>query len=162
MTELGLALAADVAPALVEDPQVEFGFLLHDVGKIGIPDGVLLKPGPLTAGEFEQMRYHTVLGERLLAAIPYLGGAAVEVAASHHERWDGTGYPRRLSGERIPLAARIFALADAYDAMTMDRPYRRARTVEHALAEIRRESGRQFEPRLAEAFVALVGERSAA
>ena len=138
---------------MVSERDLRYGFLLHDLGKIGVPDGVLLKPGPLSAGELEQMRSHPVLGERLLATIPYLGNLARAVVGAHHERWDGTGYPKRLRGEQIPLAARIFAVADAFDAMTNDRPYRRALPVERALAEIAAEAGRHFDPALAFAFL---------
>lgn len=163
VTRLALALTLEVAPELSREPQLEYGFLLHDLGKIGIRDAVLLKPGPLDPSEMHEMRYHTVLGEQLLGGIPYLKRLSLEVVASHHERWDGGGYPRGLRGEEIPLAARIFAIVDAFDAMTNDRPYRRAMETGQALAEIRRGSGTQFEPRLVEAFVALEQElRSAA
>src|SRR5439155_21653765 len=111
---------------LVEDPKLEYGFLLHDLGKIGIRDAVLLKPGALAPNELDEMRDHTRLGERVVEQIPYLDGVARDVVAAHHERWDGAGYPRGLKGAEIPLAARIFALADAFDAMTNDRPYRKA------------------------------------
>ena len=105
------------------------------------------------------MRFHPVLGERVLEQIPYLSGLARDVVACHHERWDGKGYPQGLAGTRIPIAARIFALADSLDAMTSDRPYRKAMPVSDALAEIIRSSGSQFEPDLVEAFVELVRER---
>ena len=153
VTRLGLALAERAAPHLVEDPELEYGFLLHDLGKIGIPDAILSKPGPLTDEERSRMRAHTDLGERIVRRIPYLGNVARQVVASHHERWDGTGYPRRLAGEAIPLAARIFAVVDAYDAMTSDRPYRPALPVEAALAELAAGAGTQFDPAIAAAFV---------
>jgi ribonuclease P protein subunit RPR2 len=163
VSRLALRLAGEVAPGLAADPQLEFGFLLHDLGKIGVPDAILLKPGPLTPQELERMRTHTILGERIVEAIPYLSGLARDVIAFHHERWDGNGYPYRLAGEKIPLAARIFSLVDAWDAMTNDRPYRRALPIEIAVSEIRAESGTQFDPDLAEAFLALGPElRSAA
>jgi HD-GYP domain-containing protein (c-di-GMP phosphodiesterase class II) len=161
VTALGLRLAHSVAPDLAADPELEYGFLLHDLGKIGIPDAILLKPGPLTAHEREEMQYHPILGERIVARIPYLGGFARQVVAGHHERWDGGGYPRGLSGYQIPLAARIFAVVDAYDAMTNDRPYRKALPVDLALELIAGASGTQFEPAIANAFVGLVGERAA-
>ncbi len=104
------------------------------------------------------MRRHAILGEKLISQIPYLGGVAREVVAAHHERWDGTGYPRGLSGEEIPLGARIFAVVDAFDAMTNDRPYRQAMPVELALAEIARVAGMQFDPAAALAFVPLALE----
>lgn len=163
VTHLALELTRRVAPELAKDPRLEFGFLLHDIGKIGIRDAVLLKPGVLDPAELNEMRDHTRLGERVVEQIPYLGGLAREVVSAHHERWDGGGYPRGLSSEQIPLAARIFAIVDAYDAMTNDRPYRQAMTVDAALDEIAREAGAQFDPELAAEFSALVRElRSAA
>ncbi len=159
VTRLALELTGRLDPELAAEPQLEYGFLLHDIGKIGIPDAILRKPGPLDPEELEQMRFHPVLGERVLEQIPYLSGLARDVVACHHERWDGKGYPAGLKGERIPLAARIFALADSFDAMTNDRPYRRAMTVADAIDEIIRSSGSQFEPDLARAFVELARER---
>jgi HD-GYP domain-containing protein (c-di-GMP phosphodiesterase class II) len=159
VTTLALELTARLDPALATEPQLEYGFLLHDIGKIGIPDAILRKPGPLDPEEVEQMRFHPVLGERVLEKIPYLSGLARDVVACHHERWGGAGYPAGLEGTDIPIAARIFALADSFDAMTSDRPYRRALPVADAIDEIVRSSGSQFEPELAEAFVELVRER---
>lgn len=158
VTALAMRLAHEVAPELTADPELEFGFLLHDLGKIGIPDAILLKPGRLTEKEMEEMRYHPILGERIVARIPYLSGIARQVVAAHHERWDGSGYPRRLAGERIPLPARIFALADAFDAMTSDRPYRQALPFDAAIAEIEYGSGNQFDPALAQTFLVLAPE----
>jgi len=159
VTRLALELTGRLDPELAAEPQLEYGFLLHDIGKIGIPDAILRKPGPLDPEELEQMRFHPVLGERVLEQIPYLSGLARDVVACHHERWDGKGYPAGLEGEQIPLAARIFALADSFDAMTNDRPYRRAMPITDAIDEIIRSSGSQFEPHLALAFVELVRER---
>jgi len=152
---LGLRLAERVAPELLADHELEYGFLLHDVGKIGIPDAILLKPGPLTAAEREEMRYHPILGERLVGRIPYLGGLARQVVAGHHEWWNGEGYPRGLSGLHIPLAARIFSVVDAFDAMTNERPYRAPLRVEVALERLERAAGTQFEPAMVEAFLEL-------
>ncbi len=162
VTELALRLTERVAPKLAADPELEYAFLLHDLGKIGVRDAVVLKPGPLDPEEMDEMRRHVVLGERIIAQIPYLGGLARQVVAAHHERWDGTGYPRGLRGEEIPLAARIFAVVDAFDAMTNDRPYRRALPLEQALDEIRRAAGTQLDPSVVRAFVSLVGELGAA
>lgn len=163
VTELGLLLARTVAQELASDPQLEYGFLLHDLGKIGIPDAILLKPGPLDPSEMDKMRFHPVLGERIVSRVPYLNGLAQQVVAAHHERWDGEGYPRRIAGARIPLAARIFSVVDAFDAMTHDRPYRLALSPEAALREVTRCAGKQFDPAVAEAFIALAPElRSAA
>jgi HD-GYP domain-containing protein (c-di-GMP phosphodiesterase class II) len=155
---LGLRLAGRIAPELVDNPQLEYGFLLHDIGKIGVPDAILLKPGPLTKSEIEVMREHTWLGERIVARIPYLNGLAREVVASHHERWDGDGYPRRLVETQIPLAARLFSVVDAFDAMTNDRPYRRALPLQVAVGEIEARAGTQFDPDVAEAFLGLLRE----
>jgi ribonuclease P protein subunit RPR2 len=159
VTELALLLTARVEPDLLADPQVEYGFILHDIGKIGISDTVLLKPGALTEEEFAQIRIHPTLGERILGEVPYLSGAAREVVAAHHERWDGSGYPRELAAEAIPHAARIFAVVDAYDAITNDRPYRRGRSSATALEELSVGAARQFDPRVVREFLALGHER---
>jgi len=133
------------------------------VGKIGIPDSILRKPGPLDPGELALMRTHPRLGERIVAGIPHLGGIARQVVACHHESWDGRGYPDGLAGEEIPLAARIFAVADAFDAMTHDRPYRKAFPFDEACRRLMEASGTQFEPRLVQAFLGIAGAlRSAA
>ena len=130
---------------------VEQGALLHDIGKIGVRDSVLLKPGKLTAEEWDEMRRHVVFGYELLAAIKFLRGAA-EIVLHHHERYDSGGYPQGIRGENIVIGARIFAVVDTYDAMTSDRPYRKALTSEIAYAEILRCSGEQFDPKIAAAF----------
>ena len=156
VTELALRLARAVAPRLADDPQLEYGFLLHDLGKIGIPDAILLKAGALTAEERVLIQRHPELGERIVSRIPYLAGPAREVVASHHERWDGSGYPHRLGGRQIPLSARIFALADSWDAMTTDRPYRAALRFDVAFSEIEAGRGKQFDPTLVPAFLAIV------
>ena len=130
---------------------------LHDIGKIGIPDALLRKPGALSEGEMRVMRTHTTIGARILgnSQVPLLQ-LAETIAKSHHERWDGTGYPRGLKGSEIPLAGRIVAIADAFDAMTNDRPYRRGRPVGVALSEIRGEANRHFEPRLVDVLERIV------
>ncbi len=143
-----LELTDAVEPDLLEDPSLEYGFLLHDVGKIGIPDAVLEKPGPLSDEEVQLMRRHPQIGAELLSDVPLLDGEGLQVVRFHHERWDGSGYPNGLHGEEIPLGARIFAVADALDAMTTDRPYRDARSWDYALDEILRGSGSQFDPRV--------------
>jgi response regulator RpfG family c-di-GMP phosphodiesterase len=130
---------------------LEFGSLLHDIGKIGVPDAVLRKPSRLTEEEWEEMRQHPWHGRQILRGIEFLKGAA-RVVAQHHERWDGTGYPLGLRGEEIDLNARIFAVADAFDAITSDRVYRKGRAYEAALAELVEWAGRQFDPRVVEAF----------
>ncbi len=134
---------------------IEWGGLLHDVGKMAVPDGVLRKPGPLTANEWHIMKQHPTWGFDMLAEVSFLQPAAVEIVYSHHERWDGQGYPRGIAGEQIPLAARIFAVADTYDAITSDRPYRRARGHAAAIAELRRAAGEQLDPAMVDAFLGL-------
>jgi len=155
VTALAMRLAEEYAPELISDPELEYGFLLHDLGKLGVPDAILLKPGPLSRREMEEMRYHPILGERIVSTVPYLSGIARQVVAAHHERWDGRGYPRGLAGERIPLAARIFSIVDAFDAMTNDRPYRTALGIAVALNEIQEGACTQFDPDLARTFVEL-------
>ena len=147
-----LELARAVSPDLADDPSVEYGFLLHDVGKIGIPDRILQKAGPLNDGEARLMKTHTVLGEQMLGGVSYLQQEGIRVVRSHHERWDGRGYPDGLAGTEIPLAARIFAVADAFDAMTSDRPYRPAQEWDAAGREIVGEAKRQFDPNVVDAF----------
>jgi HD-GYP domain-containing protein (c-di-GMP phosphodiesterase class II) len=148
----GLALAARVKPTLADRPDVAYGFFLHDIGKVGIPEHVLRKPGPLDESEWALMREHPAIGARIIEPIRFLSGA-MEIVMSHHERWDGAGYPNRIAGADIPLTARIFALADSFDAMTSDRPYRSAMTVEAALDEVRRVAGTQFDPWIAAEFL---------
>jgi len=145
-------LARGARADIVDDPSAEYGFLLHDVGKIGIPDRILLKPAPLTDEERRQMKTHTILGEQMLSGVTLLQGTGLSVVRSHHERWDARGYPDRLEGSDIPLGARIFAVADALDAMTSNRPYRRARPWDDAAREIVGESGGQFDPAIVDAF----------
>ncbi len=148
---LGLAEAVDAS--LLGDPSLEYGFLLHDVGKIGISDQILLKPGPLTAAERELVHAHPTIGAQILRNVSMLQGAGLDVVRHHHERWDGAGYPDGLFGTQIPLSARIFAVADTLDAMTSDRPYRAALEWADAVGEIQAQSGRQFDPNVVQAFV---------
>jgi PAS domain S-box-containing protein len=153
VTDLALALTRAIDPALAKEPDLRCGFLLHDIGKIGVPDTILLKRGRLTEREMSTLQMHTTLGEHLLAFIPFVSDVAHDVVAYHHERWDGSGYPWGLRGEAIPLAARIFAVADAFDAITNDRPYRRARPRAMAVAAIERGAGSQFDPAVVSKFV---------
>ncbi len=128
---------------------------LHDVGKIGIPDHVLLKSSQLTPEEFEIIKTHTTIGARILAeGQSQLLQCAEEIALTHHERWDGTGYPNGLKGEAIPIAGRIVAIADAFDALLGVRAYRKAWSIEKSIAEIERGSGTRFDPRVVDAFLA--------
>jgi response regulator RpfG family c-di-GMP phosphodiesterase len=149
-----IELARAVDPELVDDESVEYGFLLHDVGKIGIPDNVLLKPSPLTKDEWGLMQTHTVLGEQMLGEVAFLHGEGLKIVRSHHERWDGRGYPDGLRGDEIPLGARVFALADTLDAITSDRPYRDAQPWDIARSEIVAQAGKQFDPDVVDAFCA--------
>jgi len=127
------------------------GVLLHDIGKIGIPDAILLKPSPLTPEEWQIMRRHPEIGKALIEKIPFLRGA-VPIVYAHHEKWDGSGYPRGLRGADIPLGARIFMVVDAFDAMTFDRPYSVAKPFDLAKAEIKRCAGTHFDPAVVESF----------
>lgn len=127
---------------------------MHDIGKIGIPDAILAKPGPLTDEEWVTMRQHTVIGARILGDHPSgLLRLAASIALCHHEKWDGSGYPQGLAGEDIPLASRVVAIADVFDALTSERPYKRAWPVEEAVELIRNESGRHFDPQVVTAFL---------
>jgi response regulator RpfG family c-di-GMP phosphodiesterase len=130
---------------------LEFGALLHDIGKIGVPDAILHKPAQLCAEEWVKMRRHPVHGQQILQGIEFLEGAA-RVVGQHHEKWDGTGYPAGLRGEAIDLNARIFAVADAFDAITSDRVYRAGRSYEVAVTELDEFAGRQFDPEVVAAF----------
>lgn len=154
VTSLAGSIAAALDPALGINRQLLYGFKLHDVGKIGIPEEILFKAGRLTEQEWEVMRTHPALGNQIIAPVG-LGDEVTEVVLHHHERWDGSGYPNGLRGEDIPLGARIFAVADAFDAMTSDRPYRKATPCHQAKAEIQGKSGGQFDPQAVEAFPAL-------
>jgi HD-GYP domain-containing protein (c-di-GMP phosphodiesterase class II) len=149
-----LAIAKRLGVAEQDLPDIGRGALLHDIGKIGITDAILLKPGKLTEEEWVEMRRHPAIGFEILKAIPFLGVPA-EIVLSHQERYDGRGYPRGLAGDAITLGARIFGIADTYDAMTSDRPYRKRTTTDVARAEIARCAGTQFDPRCAEAFLAI-------
>jgi len=137
--------------------QIVRGSYLHDIGKIGVPDAILLKPGKLTPSEATVMRTHVRIGADLVSRIPFLAPAA-EIVLTHHESYDGRGYPQGLKGTQIPLGARIFVVVDALDAMTSDRPYRRALPMSTAREEIARESGHQFDPEVVEAFFAIPEE----
>ena len=130
---------------------LEFGSLLHDIGKIGVPDAILLKPAKLTDEEWIRMRQHPLHGQQILRGIKFLEGAA-RVVAQHHEQWDGSGYPLGLKGEEIDICARIFSVADAFDAITSDRVYRKGRAYEAAVQELDEWSNRQFDPKVVEAF----------
>jgi HD-GYP domain-containing protein (c-di-GMP phosphodiesterase class II) len=137
---------------------VRRGALLHDIGKMGIPDAILLKPGPLDAHEWAIMKRHPAYAYELLNPIAYLH-PSLDIPYYHHEKWNGAGYPFGLSGEQIPLAARIFAVVDVFDALTHDRPYHRARAPQVALSIIAEQSGVHFDPQVVQLFLALMEER---
>jgi HD-GYP domain-containing protein (c-di-GMP phosphodiesterase class II) len=131
------------------------GALLHDIGKIGVPDGILLKPGPLTEAEWVVMRRHPVVAHQMLSPISYLR-AALDIPYCHHEKWDGSGYPRGLKGEEIPLAARLFSVVDVWDALSSERPYRAAWEPEKVIDHLRSQAGSHFDPRAVEAFLRML------
>ncbi|RLD16387.1 MAG: hypothetical protein DRI22_01315, partial [Caldiserica bacterium] len=131
--------------------------LIHDIGKIGVPDTILLKPSSLTKQEWEKIREHPKIGEEIVKPIDFLQNIS-PIIRSHHERWDGLGYPDGLKGEEIPMGARIIAVADSYDSMTSSRPYREALSREGALEELKREKGRQFDPHLVDIFLEILKE----
>lgn len=151
VTEMTLRLAREIGVPEADLVHIRRGALLHDIGKMGIPDRVLFKAGRLTAEEREVMRRHPVYAYELLSPIEYLR-PALDIPYCHHEKWDGSGYPRRLRGEQIPLAARIFAVADVWDALRSDRPYRARWGTERARQHIRRQAGKQFDPHVVEVF----------
>ncbi len=156
VVSLSVAIADELALGEEQRRLVEFGALLHDVGKISVPKEIVNKPGALNDEEWDVMRRHTVVGQRMLDRV---GGSLKDVGAvvrASHERWDGTGYPDGLAGEAIPIAARIVSAADAFSAMTTDRPYRAARGREYAIAELRAQAGGQFDPAVAEATIIVV------
>ncbi len=154
VTEMTLALAKAMGINEKEMLHIRRGALLHDIGKMGIPDNILLKEGKLTDDEWAIMRQHPTFSYEMLKPIKYLR-QALDIPYCHHEKWDGTGYPRGLKGEQIPLVARIFAVVDVWDAVTIDRPYRKAWTRQKALKHIREQSGKHFEPRVVEIFLKL-------
>ena len=152
VTELTVQLAEFVGMSEQDIVHVRRGALLHDIGKMGVPDAILLKPGKLDAEEWEEMKRHTKYALEFLSPIPFLR-SALDIPYCHHERWDGSGYPRGLKGQQIPLAARIFSVVDVYDALTSDRPYRKAWSEERALAFIRQQAGIQFDPDIVKIFL---------
>jgi HD-GYP domain-containing protein (c-di-GMP phosphodiesterase class II) len=152
VTDYALVLADELRLAPGERYQIQLGTPLHDIGKIGVDDAILRKPGKLTPGEFEVMKTHTLKGAHILESIANLN-AMIPIVRHHHERWDGGGYPDRLAGEQISHLARIVAVADAFDAMTSDRPYRPALTADRAFHELASKAGSHFDPRCVEAFL---------
>jgi ribonuclease P protein subunit RPR2 len=161
VTAYGIALAQAMGLDTNLRPDIEFGFLLHDVGKVAVPDAVLFKPGRLDADEFALIARHPVVGSEILREVDFLGDGRL-VVRHHHERWDGEGYPDGLAGDDIPLPARVFAVADALDALTTDRPYRRGTRFARARDEIRAHAGSQFDPGVVATFDEISDEQLAA
>jgi putative nucleotidyltransferase with HDIG domain len=151
VTEMTVKLARSLGLGDEELMQVRWGALLHDIGKMGIPDVILLKPGPLTDEEWVLMKKHPTFAYEMLSPIHYLK-AALDIPYCHHEKWDGTGYPRGLKGEQIPLTARIFTVVDVWDALISDRPYRKAWSEEKAREHIQAGSGTHFDPQVVKTF----------
>jgi ribonuclease P protein subunit RPR2 len=157
VTAYGLELARVIGGPLMGTPQLEFGFLLHDVGKVAIPDAILYKPDRLSEKERALMAQHPVIGAQIVRGIEFLAQAA-QVVRHHHERWDGAGYPDGLAGDDIPLAARVFAVADVLDALTTDRPYRPASPLRQAREMIAAGAGTHFDPAVIDAFATIDDE----
>jgi HD-GYP domain-containing protein (c-di-GMP phosphodiesterase class II) len=149
------ALAAEIDSTLA-DEDVQHGYLLHDIGKIGVPEALLTKPGPLTAREVAIMRAHPSLGAEIVAPMQFLDARAIDVIRYHHERFDGHGYPDRLTADEIPLAARIFSVVDAFDAMTTDRAYRKALGTDEAVSHLISGAGTQFDPDIVATFLTIM------
>jgi PAS domain S-box-containing protein/putative nucleotidyltransferase with HDIG domain len=160
VTEMTERLAVEFQIKDADRVHFRRGAILHDIGKMGIPDSILLKEGPLSEEEWKIMRQHPDLAVKMLSSINYLR-PALDIPHCHHEKWDGSGYPRGLKGERIPVAARIFAIVDVFDALTSDRPYRRAWPVQQALDFIRAESGKRFDPEVVNVFMRVIGRLAA-
>jgi HD-GYP domain-containing protein (c-di-GMP phosphodiesterase class II) len=161
VVELAVRVGRRLGVDDAELTELEWAALLHDIGKLGVADAILRKPGPLDDGEWAEMRRHPEIGERIVASIELLAHLAPTIRAEH-ERWDGGGYPDGLRGEEIPLASRIVLVCDAFHAMTSDRPYRVAMPVEDALEQLREHAGTQFCPRVCAAVLDLVAEERAA
>jgi putative nucleotidyltransferase with HDIG domain len=150
-----LAAEADIRdPRMLE--AIDTAALLHDIGKLGIPERLLHKPGPLTADEYVQVQQHAIIGADILSAVPFPGPLAL-IVRHHHENWDGSGYPDGLRGDAIPLGARVLAIVDCYDAITSDRPYHRSQSHDRAIAIIVERRGTMYEPEIVDAFMRVVG-----
>jgi HD-GYP domain-containing protein (c-di-GMP phosphodiesterase class II) len=155
--DTAIALSVAMQVPIEQRRAVRLGSILHDVGKIGVSDSILLKSGPLTDEEWAVMRTHPEIGEKMLQSIDFLT-PALPIVRHHHERWDGKGYPDKLAGEEIPIGARIVAVCDSFDAMTSDRPYRAAMSIDEACEELKRNAGTQFDPNCVDLLVQIVSE----
>jgi putative two-component system response regulator len=160
VTQITMRMANEIGISAEQQVHIQRGALLHDIGKMGISDSILLKPASLTTEEWGEMRQHPIYAYELLRHVKFLE-PALNIPYTHHEKWDGTGYPRGLKGEDIPLEARIFALADVWDALTSDRPYRKAVTRDEVVQYIRDHSGTHFDPNLSERFIKMMLRDSA-
>ncbi|MEM6431295.1 MAG: HD-GYP domain-containing protein, partial [Deinococcota bacterium] len=160
VVNLSLAMGHKLGFASSDMQALRWGAYLHDIGKVGVPDSILLKPSKLSQDEFEVIKKHTVLGATLCSDIPFLPTDAIAIVRSHHERWDGSGYPDGLANTDIPLMARVFSLVDVYDALGNARVYKEAWAQTHVIAELTRLKGNQFDPELTEVFLEVVSEQA--
>jgi len=158
IADLAVHVGVRMGMTIAEVRDLRLGAIFHDIGKIAVPDAILNKPGTLTREEFEAVKEHTIVGEQILAPVPFLDGVR-RIVRHDHERWDGTGYPDGLRGEAIPLGSRIVFVVDAFHAMTSDRPYRKGMPEAEAVRELRAGAGSQFDPRVVEAFVRVLRRR---
>jgi putative nucleotidyltransferase with HDIG domain len=156
VVDMSARLAEHLGLDREERQALRWGAYLHDIGKIALPDRILLKPGPLTAEEFAQVRQHSEIGFAMLVDLPFLPATARSLVRHHHERWDGGGYPSGLAGRRIPLLARLFSTVDVYDALSSHRPYKPAWSRQRALAHVRSRAGTDFDPDVATAFLEMM------
>jgi len=157
LTHMALQIGEELGLTSLEIESIRYGAILHDIGKIGVPDGILNKPARLDEDEWIVMRQHPVIGERILAPIPRLQGAS-RIIRHHHERYDGKGYPDGLAAEEIPIGARILTVVDSYSAIVDKRVYKDARTQAEAIAELNKNSGTQFDPRVVDVFLRLLSQ----
>jgi HD-GYP domain-containing protein (c-di-GMP phosphodiesterase class II) len=158
VTKLSVAVGRSLGLGVDEIINIRRGSYLHDIGKMAIPDAILLKPGPLTNDEWDVMKQHPVRSREFVSEIPFLQGA-IPITYSHHERWDGMGYPEGLQGEQIPFLARIFAVVDNWDALTSDRPYRKAWSNEKTIAFLRENAGKMFDPKVVDVFLSTISKK---